>query len=215
MKLSEIQVMRILIIDEYPIIRKGLSLLLRDHYSDSDIFELDNFKSIDTPGPDLTVDLIIVGINQVTVPENPGLINRMKQFFPGVSLIVYDEQVNSEMLINYLRSDVKGYLSKTNDLNELMICITDVLNGKKYVNSEVLIDLLLKNCPDLKKREKKRNSTLTSHEHEIAQYLSQGMKTSLIAQTFGRKVSTISAIKANIFKKLEVDNVVSLKEVIR
>jgi DNA-binding NarL/FixJ family response regulator len=46
----------------------------------------------------------------------------------------------------------------------------------------------------------------------VAQYLAEGMQTSWIAHKLNRKVSTISTIKSNIFHKLQIDNILKLRE---
>jgi DNA-binding NarL/FixJ family response regulator len=57
-------------------------------------------------------------------------------------------------------------------------------------------------------------NNLSSQEYEIASQLLKGLSTNNIAQKIGRKATTISTIKNNIFKKLEVDNIIKLPRVL-
>ena len=118
------------------------------------------------------------------------------------------------MIINYLKIGVDGYLSKLNDLAELVACINDISRGKHYICSDALYAMLLTKSTSERPNVQKVNHQLTSREFEVANYLSEGLQTKIIAQKLGRAPSTISTTKANIFKKLKVDNVVKLRDLI-
>ena len=204
--------MTIALIDKHPILRTGLVFFLKDHFNEATILESDSITTFNESYKDQKPELIILGISQDSSANNLSFINLVKKKYPKSSIVLYDEKPGTSMVFHYLKAGVKGYLSKQNNLTELIDCITDVLKGKRYICNDVLEIILDGNFVE-KNVTPEDNNPLTSREYEIAQYLSQGMKTSLIAQTLGRKMSTISTIKTNIFKKLDVDNILKLREV--
>ncbi|WP_221393266.1 response regulator transcription factor [Dyadobacter sp. NIV53] len=205
--------MTIALIDKHPILRTGLVFFIKDHFTEATILESDSIVTFYESYRDQKPDLIILGISQDSNSNNLNFINLVKKKYPKAAIVLYDEKPGTSMGFHYLKAGVKGYLSKQNNLTELIDCITDVLKGKRYICNDVLEIILDGNFVE-KIDSQEENISLTSREYEIAQYLSQGMKTSLIAQTLGRKMSTISTIKTNIFKKLEVDNILKLREVL-
>ena len=206
--------MTIALIDKHPIALRGLYLLLKNQFKEVTILQSDSvltfYKLFRSQNP----DIIILGISQDLNDNNVGFINLIKQNHPKAAIILYDENPGSTLVFHYLKTGIFGYLSKQNNVNELTKCIKSVLNGKKYMSDEIL-NLILNQHITEKNDLFIDNGLLTSREYEIAHYLSQGMKTSLIAQTLGRKMSTISTIKTNIFKKLQVRNILELRELMK
>jgi DNA-binding NarL/FixJ family response regulator len=207
--------MKILVIDNYPISRKGMSMILQAQFPEATINELDGFTVAHHTRADFKPDLIVFAIGQLIQSQDRMPINRIRKNYPTSKVIVYDDNADYDMLVSSFRSGVDGYLSKKSDVNELLECIKKVLSGKKYATNEALVELMFNRYPSATDGPNIMRPTLTAHEWEIASYLTEGMKTTLIAQTLKRKVSTISTIKSTIFKKLKVDNVFALREAMR
>lgn len=125
---------------------------------------------------------------------------------------MYDDRPDASLIVPYLKAGVNGYLSKQNSTNKLIECVEIVLEGKRYVCKEVLELILDEYIIENKALPANSFPPLTPREYEIAKSLIQGIKTSEIAKVFGRKLGTISAMKTSIFKKLKVDNIVKLRE---
>lgn len=205
--------MTIAIIDKYPILRKGLTYLLKGHFPDLTIIELEN---ITNPGTDRLaqgIDLVIMGLSQPAQAGNLAVINDAKLGYPLAKLIAYDETPDPSMVLKYFSAGVNGYLSKQAPLQKLVDCIDDVLERKRYISQEIM-DLVLDVdwFPPSANNPSKKDVHFTPREYQIAQYLVEGMSTSWIASKLNRKCSTISTIKSHIFHKLQVDNIVQLKE---
>jgi DNA-binding NarL/FixJ family response regulator len=222
----------IALIDNHPIIRTGLGLLIKNNFEKVSIIEAENMDMLANLFPVQVPDLIILGTSQNSGANSLKLVMQTKNAYPASKLIMYDEAAaagqqaasypaayanggpltSSAAILGYLRAGANGYLTKQNELSDLLDCVRDVLKGKRYICSEAF-DVLLDKQVTEKSSFQKVSDLLTSREYEIARYLSNGMKTSMIAQKLDRKASTISTTKTNIFKKLEVDNILKLRQV--
>lgn len=204
--------MKIGIIDNFPIVRLGLKFVLKEHYFDATIVELKSpaFFSEQNLGAD---DLIILGMNQAVGADNINVIAQVKKVYPAARLIGYDECMDPSMVITYMHSGLKGYLIKQMDLIKLKECIEEVSAGRTYISHEIM-DLILIAERGASKQEIQSSHVLrlTAHERKIAYYLTEGMRTNEIANLLGRKASTISTIKSTIFRKLQVENVIKLRD---
>ncbi|MCE7042801.1 response regulator transcription factor [Dyadobacter sp. CY312] len=208
--------MKIALIDKHPVLRKGLDKVLASNFDGAIIMESDTIIHFRELFPKQIPDLIIMGLGSAADAGNLDFINMSRRWYPKGSVIIYDEDVNLPMISRYLSTGARGYLSKAADLNELIECVKDVVSGKRYLSEEILLWVL--NTYDFGNKKRpvvKGNGQLTDREQQIAEFLVDGMKTSWIARELGRKPSTISTIKNNIFKKLEINNVLKLRDVIK
>lgn len=222
--------MKALIVYKYPVFRRGLNLLLQDTYPNLVIHETDRFIYNSEDLRSVKPDIVFAVFDDLEMHQGRALIMGIRKAFPRALLIAFAAPDNYESIGIYFRSGIHGYLSNNCSLGDLNHCIEAVKNGKKFISTESLVEVTVentvnpKNIPNnasdiLKIRDsnilKTRGVELTTHERTIAGYLMQGMKTSEIAQITGRKMSTISSIKANIYKKLNVHNIISLSNLLK
>ncbi len=198
----------IALVDKHPVMRIGLIALLKDNFNDILILESSCMTSF--LKTNAKSDVTILGINPDSNAGNLRFLNKLEDTNVFGPIIVYDDEPRPYLAISFLKAGVMGYLSKQNNESELIECITDVLIGIRYLCKEIL-----GTNKDVSVFEKttrlKENTNLTFHEYEIAQYICQGVNISEIAQIFDRKTSTISTIKMRILKKLKVNNVLELR----
>lgn len=207
----------IVVINAQPILRKGLSLVLKNHFSDAVILETESISSFSTEHPDVKPDLFIIGQTGNNESNDLKLIVSLKKTFSDGKVVIYEgDQTN---IINYFKVGIQGYVSKQAEVEELISCINDVLKGKVFLSHEAMIQFLVKDSPASANPKAsfalKNSKSLTSREYEIARYLSDGLSTSLIAQKLERKSSTISTIKKNVYKKLNISNIVELRKILK
>lgn len=201
----------IALIDRQPIMRFGLTCYLKNYYSEINILEADDIISCFQSYPEQLPDLIIWGTHEEKLDGNFTMLGKTQNLYPKTAIVLYDDRLINFNILYYSPALVDGYLLKQNDPDELIVCVNKVLNGKKYISQE-----LINFFPEVFLHEKNtflpKQNKLTSREHQIAEFLCTGKRTSWIAATLGLKMSTISTFKSIIFKKLKVNNIVELKE---
>lgn len=205
--------MKIVVIDNFPILRSGITTFLKEHFPNATLLETGTISSFSEQVHKVKVDLFILGISESSNTDNLATIDQIRKMHPDSKFIGYDEKPEAGRILSYMNSGTSGYISKHAELTELKKCIREVLEGRKFISQDI-ISLLINHkerTDDTQIRYLKR-TRLTAHEYEIAKYLSEGMKTGWIATLLNRKASTISTIKSTIYKKLEVDNIVTLRE---
>jgi len=209
--------MKIAVIDKHPISRAGLVSFLHTRFKDISIIESENIASFQKTYADQDPDLFILGISQSANAININFITMVSKGREQLTgfVIAYDEKPNFSMITHYLKAGLRGYITKQNDLDEIETCIREVIKGKRYICDEVM-QSILDSYYDAGGTSRENNfPPLTRREYEIAKYLIKDMKTSIIAKTLGVTASTVSTIKNTIFKKLDVDNIPNLREVIQ
>jgi two-component system invasion response regulator UvrY len=194
------------VIDKQPILRIGIRLFLKNNFNDITILTADTIENVTPLHSECSPDLFILGMGIGPKTECFDSIKAVKKKFPHAVILLYDQKPDTVLLPLYLKAGVHGYIAKQNDMEELDECIRQLLAGKKYICKQIS-DVNAKII-----RRRRNPAALSSREYMVANYLSQGMKISWIAQTLGIKISTGSTFKNKIFKKLNVENILQLRE---
>jgi DNA-binding NarL/FixJ family response regulator len=198
------------LIDKDIITRLGIGVIIAKNYG-SEILEADDFQSYMELYPNKNPDIIILG-NYNSPQEGFETTQKLRRLFPNLPIVVYDENESSDLALIYLKLGVSAYLKKNALPGELLSCLQGVMMGKKYVSQDMLQNLL----SSLRGKANRSETfpALTGRESQIADMLCKGMRTKNIAHSLGRKPSTISTIKYTIFKKLHVNNILELSNVL-
>lgn len=201
------------LIDNFVITRLGLSIFLQDHFKDLRLLEAGTVQEFGTLHKQQNTDLIIMGNNFIHDEKCLAAARQLKKQNPDIPLITYDEHLRENLTVSYFRIGISGYLLRQNTVVEMLNCIKAVLNNKHYLCPALTEQLLISLCKSQVENQTTSRTILTRRESEIANYLGQGMRTSHISLMLGRKSSTISSIKRNIFKKLNVKNILELMDI--
>lgn len=197
--------MTIALIDEYPLLRLGLTQLLSSSFGDIGVKEYESVAGFIQNHQGNEPELIVLGLNRSGLEESLNLLSAIKRLFRAAPILVFDERVEAMHALSYLKAGALGYVAKSDDLVQLEEAIGEALRGKRYIMKEVFFEAILE--------EKFTDGfALTQGEHKVALYLIKGMNTKSIARLLDRSTSTISTYKNRIFKKFKVGNVIELKE---
>jgi DNA-binding NarL/FixJ family response regulator len=202
--------LNIALIESHPITRYGITTFLRENIEDTSIAHSADWEEYQLFYSAYIPEIFILGINRFCNPDDVQTIYKIKAYYPVSKIIIFDVDTQDTIIQTYFKAGISGYLVKYDDLTRLIDCIGIVKRGKKYLDSQELVRLLAISPSKLVK--KRSNTKLSNRENEIASYLTEGRNTNWIAQAIGRKPSTVSTIKRNIFTKLAVGNVIDLKK---
>lgn len=201
------KVISIGLIDNYAIMRMGLSMIFQEGFKRVRVTEAETLAEF-AANSATDADVILLGINNATTEECLLKAAGFRAAFPRQKLIIYDEQLDFNLITGYFKLGINGYIGRNNGEKEMVQCVESVLLGRFHLGHELttaLLTQLTRTTPRIRMQ-----NNLSGRESEIAGYLCQGMKTSAIAQTLSRKPSTVSTIKHNILKKMNVNNIVEL-----
>jgi DNA-binding NarL/FixJ family response regulator len=183
---------------------------LKNKFSHDTVIESESITSFNGNYEGKTVDLIAITIGQTLEMNDILGILKTKIWYPAASIIVFGGKPDSNVAAAYLNAGVSGYLSNESESWEFDKCVEDVLAGKKYVSQETLW-MLLQFSGTKNAVSHEADSILTMHQYQIAKYLCDGKRNTWIATDLSLKASTISTIKATIFRKLRVEDIQQLR----
>lgn len=202
---------KILIVDDHPIVRRGLVELIED---ESDLIVCgeaddagDALRMLDTNRPDLClVDISLKGMNGLE------LIKQIKSRDEDIKMLVssmHDETLYAERA---LRAGAMGYINKNEATEMLVSAIRQALEGRVYLSNRMSERLLERVFLGQKKKQSWSIDTLTDRELEVFELIGQGLTTRQIAARLHLSPKTVETYRDNIKSKL---NLTTSSELVR
>ncbi len=194
---------RIFIVDDHPLIRRGLSEVIQSHPQLKVCGEAggvtEALELVEQAKPDLMiVDLSLEdgsGIN---------LIKQIKAQYRSVKILVssmYDEFLFAEQV---LRAGASGYLSKREATDKVIEAIDQILKGRVYLSSAMTERMLSKLWSTEQDPKTDALHTLSDRELEVFRLLGEGCATREIAERLHLSVKTIETYREHIKRKLDL-----------
>jgi two-component system, NarL family, nitrate/nitrite response regulator NarL len=200
--MQETESAKMMMVDDHPLLRKGLSQLIEFEDELDVVAEASNgaeaLELAKLHDPDLiTLDLNMQGMDgleTLRALRNQGITCRI------VMLTVSD---SDEDVIEAIRSGADGYLLKDMDPELLVEKLKEVVLGK-MVMSEKLTEVLATALRKPDNRNVNALSSLTSRESEILKLISKGLSNKLIARELDISDGTVKVHVKHLLKKLSL-----------
>lgn len=196
---------RVLVVDDQPILRRGLTLLIDEQQDLLVCGSADNMseamEAIRESTPDVvTVDLSIQSTNGLDLLKN------IKARYPGLPALVLSGHSEAFYAERALRAGAKGYITKYEPTDEVLFAIRRVLNGGLYLSPQMNDKLLSSLLDEGKPRETSSSvGRLTDRELEVFTLLGCGKGTRQIAEQLYVSVKTVETYRLRIKEKLKID----------
>ncbi|MGC2203196.1 MAG: response regulator transcription factor [Stellaceae bacterium] len=190
--------MKILIVDDHPIVRAGLRRLLAGQ-QDMEVWEATCGKEALNSFRRQRPDLVILDLN---LPDVGGLeiIGRLKIADPEVRILVLSMHDDRIHVTRALEAGAAGYVSKTIPPDELLEAIRRVAGGRTYVEREIAEELVFANI----RNPQQPLEDLSSRDLEVLRLLAQGRSLVQIADALGISYKTVANNCSQIKTKLRV-----------
>jgi DNA-binding NarL/FixJ family response regulator len=189
--------MKILLVDDHAIVRSGLRRLL-GALPASEIEEAANGRDALLRYRERRPDVVILDFN---LPGIGGLelLQRLMIEDPTASVLVFSMHAEAIYASRALQAGAKGYVSKNAAPDELLIAIRRVVEGGRYIESQIAQEMALQTTP-----EKHPLHQLTERDMEILRLLGEGRSLAEIAADLGVGYKTVANTCSQIKAKLGV-----------
>lgn len=200
---------KIFIVDDHPIVRKGLAQLINQEPDMVICGEAENAQNalelLKKIRPDLAiVDISLQGIDGIE------LIKKIKVRDANLPILVVSMHDESLFAERALRVGAKGYIMKQEAIEKMMEAIRRVLKGEVYVSERVSATIVKKFIDGKAENTRSPMEVLSNRELEVFQLIGQGFGTRQIAQELNVSIKTVESYRANIKEKLNLKNATEL-----
>lgn len=199
---------RIVLIDDHDLVRRGLRTLLEAEDEIEVVGEASDGESgvglVEQQLPDVAlVDVIMPGKDGIEATRD------IKASFPTVKVIVLSGHDEQQFVFDALKAGASGYLLKSTDLEHLVETVRGVAQGHGAMEP-TLASKVLNEFDGYRKADVANVlQPLTPREREILQRMSEGLPNKTIASRLSISERTVTTHIANIYAKLHVNNRVS------
>jgi DNA-binding NarL/FixJ family response regulator len=196
---------RVLVVDDHPIVRQGLTLLINREPDLLVCGEAEEAMGAMHVLISAKPDVLIVDIS-LNGPDGIDLLKNIRTTHPNLPVLIlsmHDELIYAERA---LRAGANGYIMKQEATEKVLVAVRRILNGEIYV-SERISNQILKHY--ITGSGTVRNSTigdLSDRELEVFRLIGEGRGTRQIAEELHVSVKTVESYQAHIKEKLSLRN---------
>jgi DNA-binding NarL/FixJ family response regulator len=193
---------RVLLVDDHPIVRQGLALLIDRETDLSVCGEADGahsaFHAIQTLRPDIVVlDISLNGPDGLEVLKE---IRVKTGSLPELILSMHDESIYAERA---MRAGANGYIMKQEATEKVLVAIRRILQGDVYLSDRLTTTMLQQYVRGGAATKSSPLLNLTDRELEVFRLIGEGHGTRQIADELHLSVKTIESYQAHIKEKLQ------------
>ncbi|HCF5455770.1 TPA: response regulator [Pseudomonas aeruginosa] len=197
---------RILIVDDHPVIRMAMKMLLEAE-GHQIVGDTDNGVDAISLGRELKPDLVILDIG---IPRLDGLevISRLMVLALPLKILVLTGQSASLFALRSMQAGAAGFVCKQGGLAELVTAVNAVASGYSYFPSSAMRPVQQGAYSD----DVELLGRLSDREVSVLQYLSQGYSNKQISEQMFISNKTVSTYKARLLLKFNAGSLVDLIE---
>lgn len=197
--------MRILIVDDHALVRRGLAYVVKECFGDADVVEAGSAAEALQVMEGAEVDVALV---DVRMPDFDGLdlLRTIKEQWSAVPVIMLSTYEHGPYVKRALSEGASGYLLKESTPEDLGQAIRVALSGSGNVLSPRVIQNLFEEESSSAESPRRSEFSLTEREMDILTLLVEGRSNRDIAGKLFLSEKTVKAHLAAIFRKLGVTN---------
>lgn len=193
--------MRVLIVDDHAVVRRGLEQILVDSLKEIVVGEASNAEDAIRLVDRQEWDVVVLDIS---MPGRSGLdaLKEIKKIRPNLPVLILSIHPEDQFATRALRAGASGYLTKETAPEELVNAINKVVAGGKYVSAALAEKL----AADLEKDlgGVPPHKRLSDREYEVLILIASGHTITEIAEDLSLSVKTISTYRARILEKTDL-----------
>ncbi len=204
---NEIRKLRIVLVDDHPILRTGLKNLINENPTMTVVAEAENGRRLLEILGEKPCDMLILDLS---MPELSGLeaLSAIRESYPDLKILILSMHKEPEFVQKALAKKVQGYLLKDEAFEKLISAIKSIAAGHKSFSKE-LLTVATDERRVLKESHISLN-LLTKREKEVLVFLARGWTNIVIAEELDISSRTVEAYRSRIMEKLEFGNVTDL-----
>lgn len=200
---------RVVIVDDHPMLRERIALLIEKEPDMTVCGEADNIQDalecIAAQRPDIAiVDITLKGSSGLELIKN---LKAQEIQTPVLVLSMHDESLYADRA---LRSGARGYISKHEDSEAVMTAVRCVLSGKVYLSEDHTATILNRITDHGPQASTPSIDLLADRELEVFQMIGQGRTTREIAELLHLGSKTVDTYRERIKQKLGLKNAAAL-----
>lgn len=189
---------RILVVDDHPIVRSGITSVLATQPDLDVVGEAANGDEAVTAAAQLQPDIVLMDL-RMPVRNGVDASTAILAARPSIRIVVLTTYASDGEVLRAIEVGAVGYLLKDVPHEELFRALRAVARGERYL-APVVTERLMAHW------QQPARATLTARELDVLRGVARGDANKQIAAAFGITEPTVKAHLVHIFEKLGVEN---------
>jgi two-component system, NarL family, invasion response regulator UvrY len=191
---------RIMIVDDHAIVRKGLKQVIESTHDLMVTKETGSGREAISFAGEGRCDVVLLDIS---MPDTHGIdvLKHIKFSRPEVGVIMLSMYPEDQYGLRALKAGASGYLTKDCDAYELIEAIRSAHQGRKYLSSSIA-QLIAEDIGGQKTEHP--HEVLSDREYQILCMIASGKRIKHIAETLGLSPKTVSTYRNRLLHKLKL-----------
>jgi len=198
---------KVLLVDDHPVVRKGLCSCLKDRDNLKIVGEASDGEEAIRLVKELVPDIVLMDLN---MPGMGGVqvTETLRKQSPQTKILVLSMHSNREYILPVIKAGARGYVLKDAPPDELVRAIEAVHAGATYFSPSVARIALNQYVSEAD--ESDPQSRLSEREREVLTHIAEGLSNKEIAMKLGIGVRTIETHRERVMRKLDIHSVAGL-----
>lgn len=191
---------RILIVDDHAVVRKGLAMVLRLEPDLEIIGEAENGRSGLQAARNLNPDIVLADL---VMPEMDGqqMAIALRKSNPSIKIMMLTGTEVDDRVYDLVAAGIEGYVLKNIEPGELVRAIHAVVHGEAYLHPDVMKKVVARMHP-----QHSSTVSLTPRELEVLEWMASSNTYKQIAAQLCVSEETVRSHAKNILEKMHQPN---------
>ncbi len=197
---------RLLVVDDHPVVRKGISACLGRHSNFEVVGEAGDGEAALSQARELAPDIVLMDLD---LPQMDGLVvtEILRREQPRLKVLILSMHSSSESVLRIFKAGARGYVLKGASPEELVRAVETVQAGETFFSPEVA-RLALNQFVD--RVGDRAADELTAREREVLMQIADGLSNKEIASRLNMGVRTVETHRERLMRKLNIHSVAGL-----
>ncbi len=198
--------MKVLIVDDHALVRRGMVSLLREHFGEVEAGEAGDARE----GLEAVMrEPWDVAVVDISMPGRSGLelIQDIRRERPTMPILVVSSQSEDDYALRALKAGAAGYISKQSAADILVTAVQRVMSGRRFISpalAERLAGAVSGDAPITS------HESLSNRELQVLQLIAMGQTIKEISADLALSEKTVATYRSRISEKMGLSSNVDL-----
>ena len=194
---------RVFVVDDHPIVRQGLALLINREDDMVVCGEAEDAHSAIQAVASTKPDILIVDIS-LNGPDGLDLLKDVRLRYPELPVLILSMHDESMYAERALRAGAQGYIMKQEATEKVLVAVRRILSKEIYISERIANRMLQRYIGNRGAGRPSSIADLTDRELEVFRLIGEGHSTRQIAEELHISVKTVESYQAHIKEKLSL-----------
>ncbi len=200
---------RLLLVDDHPVVRKGIRSCLESLDHIEIVGEATDGREALAKVKELSPDTVLMDID---MPNMSGLdaTKAIRSDFPDTRVLILSVHTNKHYVLQIIQSGAQGYVLKDTPPEDLARAIEAVDSGQPFFSPDINQIVLNQYMAEAGVDEDGTSTALTTRERQVLAMIAEGKSNKEMANHLGVGVRTIETHRERVMNKLNIHSVAGL-----